>query len=129
MQLTFLDSFEYYDPDRYFGDNEESSDLAKKAIGWFMLGCGFTLPSNAYLSRDRNGNTFYDRDEAREAFRELFVEQVKDLIQRKPRLEEDEDGDFTIYYLPMKFIMPPIVVSASGNIPIRHNERSASFLP
>ena len=56
MQLTFLESFEYYDPNQRFSD-KESSDLAKKAIGWFMLGFGFTLPSDAYLKRDRNGNT------------------------------------------------------------------------
>ena len=88
LSLTDVHSFEYYDANNY--STKESGELAKLAIKCFMLGYGMNLPSGYSL------DGYGDRDGL--AFREKFKQQIKALIHREPRLEENNDGDFTIYY-------------------------------
>ena len=54
--LTLLDlqSFTYLDcTNNYHADQKNSSELAKTAIRWFMLGYGCNLPSEATLTNDQ----------------------------------------------------------------------------
>lgn len=87
LKLTDLGSFKYHTASEYTDKN--SSDLAKTAIGWFMLGYGFQLPKNA---------TVYNNNNRNEDFYEKFKGQIKDLIKREPRLVKKDDGSYSIYY-------------------------------
>ena len=82
MQLTHLvGEFQYRDE---YGHPRESSDLAKKVLARFLCGSGANLPAKVCDNQ--------------KAFREKFVKQIKDLIQRDPRLRENTDGSYTIFY-------------------------------
>jgi archaellum component FlaC len=95
LSLTDVHSFLYYDYGRQaqsgeYGRQAQSGELAKRAIKYFMLGYGMNLPSGYSL------DGYGDRDGL--AFREKFKQQIKALIRREPRLEKNNDGNFTIYY-------------------------------
>jgi len=90
LSLTDLQSFQYYED---FDTLKYSDDLAKTAIGWFMLDYGCYLP-NAKISNEFREAT----DEETKAFRDKFKAQIKFLIKREPRLEKESDGRFAIYY-------------------------------
>ena len=81
--LTKLGLFRYYEEFCY---EKDSSDLAKNTLDWFSLGYGMRLSKDARIERDGK------------IFRDKFTKQIKDLIQREPRLEKNDDGSWTIYY-------------------------------
>jgi len=91
LSLTHLNSFVYYeDP----GTRKHSADLAKEVIEWFMIDHGYYL-TDAMLVYDE------DREISNEetmAFLDKFKAQIKALIKREPRLEQEFDGRFLIYY-------------------------------
>ncbi len=89
LQMTDLESFNYY-RDRYQSVSS-TEELAKKVIKWFLLGYGMNLSS--IYSTKQYGN---EADQA--AFRQKFKEQIKTLIMREPRMVQNSDGNFTIYY-------------------------------
>ena len=89
LKLAYHDSFKYYPySDRV---QEESGKLAEGVIGWFLLGEGASLPSEATLYHF-DAQTQYTTKEVREeedaskkAFRAKFVEQIKRLINSLQR--------------------------------------------
>ena len=88
LNLTHLGSFDYDAGPGCSIGRMKSSDLAKTAIEWFMLGYGFNLPSNARVYSNPKNEDFYEK----------FKGQMKDLIKREPRLVKDDDGSYSIYY-------------------------------
>lgn len=89
-ELTDLGSFTYYKVG--YTNSKKSSELAREAIGWFMLDKGFLLP-NAKLRQHPD-----EPEESKAAFRQKFKRQIKDLIKREPRMLLNEDGGWMIYY-------------------------------
>lgn len=89
--LTDLGSFSYYRVGYNSSDSMKSSDLAKKTIGWFMLNRGYSLPDAVV------GPPSDKAEDRKKAFREKFKTQIKQLINREPRLS-CEDGVWKIYY-------------------------------
>lgn len=87
--LTDLGSFPYYKTG--YASSFQSSALAKEAIGWFMLNRGYVLPG-AMLKVPPG-----QAGDGKEAFREKFKTQMKELIKREPRMSL-EDGVWKIYY-------------------------------
>ena len=94
LGLTGVDSFTYYTkhPHGYgYGyEEKESEERAKLAIRYFMLGYGLIITTETlHASEEETG---------KEAFRKKFKEQIKKLIKREPRMNHQDDGNFTIYY-------------------------------
>jgi len=89
LSMTDLQSFRYY----VHHIDKNSANLAKEVIKWYMLGDhGYFLP-NVSLAETYREVT----DEETKAFRDKFKAQIKALIKREPRLEQD-DGTFLIWY-------------------------------
>ena len=88
LQLTDLESFDYHE---CVGYTKKSSDLAKDVLEWFLLGYGYNLPDGTMQQYPS------DYEASKKAFREKFTKQIKDLIGREPRLEENK-GVYSIYY-------------------------------
>ena len=110
LTLLDLNSFTYFEAfsHHHAPIQKYSSELAKSAIKWFMLGGGFHLPSVAILSNEYTGN-FKDLIKSKtnteqqlqlmnKAFVDKFAEQLKDLIKREPRLVKCENGSYSIFY-------------------------------
>eukprot|EP00985_Skeletonema_marinoi_P022885 scaffold14831_cov79-Skeletonema_marinoi.AAC.2 len=93
LSLTDIDSFEYYPSRSYQKSN--SGELVKKAIKWFMLGSGMILSSDYCMKQNVYGN---EATTSNEDFRAKFIEQIKTLIKREPRVEKRSNGNFAIYY-------------------------------
>ena len=93
LSLTDIDSFEYYPSRSYQTFN--SGELAKKTIKYFMLGYGMILSKDLGMKQNVYGN---EATTSNEDFRAKFIEQIKKLIKREPRVEKQSNGNFTIYY-------------------------------
>lgn len=88
LKLTDLNSVTY----KVSWDRLDSSDLAEEAIKLFSLDEGLCLP-------DGSLDVWSDVDDHKKSFRDAFVDQVKTLIKREPRLEWDSNEDcYVIYY-------------------------------
>ena len=105
LTLLDLNSFIYCQFDKYGGDGYQykSSELAKKVIRLFMIGRGINLPQQTYLMAITNGKYFNsktntEKELLNKAFLDKFVEQIKELIRREPRLVKHDNGVYTIYY-------------------------------
>ena len=90
LKLAYHGSFTYY-PHSY-RVQEESGKLAEGVIGWFLLGEGAFLPSDATLVQSQTQYTTKEQrekeDASKKAFRAKFIEQIKRLIKREPRVEK-----------------------------------------
>eukprot|EP00984_Skeletonema_dohrnii_P006295 scaffold2252_cov129-Skeletonema_dohrnii-CCMP3373.AAC.2 len=120
LTKSFHGSFTYYTSPNI--TSEESGELAKSVIGWFLLGQGAVLPSDATLEHGLEGsfevprsysnalerkNILLWKEEARQrqaeeqekadASRKAFRAKLG-LIMREPRVEKKNDGNFVIYY-------------------------------
>jgi len=85
---TTLGSFNYR---KGHNIDTNSSVLVESILDCFILGHGYTLPADSHLN--------YDCTEANKAlFREKIVKQVITLIGRKPRLVDEGNGKFAIFY-------------------------------
>lgn len=92
--LVHLGSFTYYLNSGMYRESKNSSELAKCAIEWFMLGYGYNLPDAVLIH-----NSYSEKiDERRKEFREKFTAQLKDLIKREPRLKVNTSGTYSIHY-------------------------------
>ena len=114
LKLVHLDSFEYWDLDENTTTSApgqagfNSSELARSAIAWFLVGGWVHLP-RATLDQDvachmdkEGGPVILSREQceaAEKAFREKFTAQISLLIGCRPRLEKLEDGAFALYYV------------------------------
>jgi hypothetical protein len=93
LDLADVNSFKYY----YYHyhshsyKDESTEGLAKRAIKWFIMGYGMVISSDYSLER-------YGSSKGKLEFREKFMEQIKQLIQREPRMCHKDNGDFEIYY-------------------------------
>ena len=92
--LTKLESFEYYD----ISSRKDSSDLARTALDWFLLGYGCYLPNDGKMSQNINQVDMERYEQSKKDFRDTFTMQMKILIKREPRLVQDNDGSWAIYY-------------------------------
>lgn len=90
MTLTHLGSFEYCERNGY--GTKQSSDMAKKALEWFLLGYGYILPDGMVQQYPS------DKEASKKAFCDKFTKQIKDLIGREPRLVKNENGSYSIFY-------------------------------
>ena len=90
LRMTDLKSFEYY-AERGCYQRSSTEELAKDAIKWFLLGYGTNVPSS-YSTKQ------YGDEADQEAFRQKFKEQIKTLIMREPRMVQNADGSFSIFY-------------------------------
>ena len=89
LSLTEIKSFDYF-PDRY--QNAFSTELlAKTVIKRFLIGYGYNLPSS--YSTKKYGNEAEQAD-----FRQKFKAQIEALIMREPRMVQNADGNFSIFY-------------------------------
>ena len=103
LALTLLDlqSFTYFEfSNNYHADQKNSSELAKTAIRWFILGCGYTLSSKATLTIDQrfSSKSTAEIELFNIAFVDKFAGQIKALIKREPRLVKNENGAYSIFY-------------------------------
>jgi len=90
LSLTDLESFYYY----VLQEGQiDSADLARNAIGWFMLDYGCSLPNASLVETNREATC-----EETKAFRDKFKAQIKVLIKREPRLVKNPNGGFGIHY-------------------------------
>ena len=89
LTMTDLESFNYYDNGRTLNTEQ----LAKTTIKWFMLGYGFTFSSHHRMVGYGVGY-----GQTAEDFRKKFKAQIKTLIQREPRMVQQDDNNFVIYY-------------------------------
>lgn len=105
ITLTHPNSFIYYP--MYHTRRQESSQLAKQVLEWFLLGdYGYDLPPDAVYKEDHlirphqsmNSSSEKEKLDATEAFRDKFVHQIKALIGHEPRVVK-RNGKFTIYYI------------------------------
>jgi hypothetical protein len=94
--LVHLGSFNYFTKDFNQYSTQKNSSEIKTAIAWFSLGYGYTIP-DATLERVYASDQKIV-DQGKKAFREKFTKQIKDLIEREPRLVQEADGRFVIYY-------------------------------
>ena len=72
------------------GLEEQSFELAKLVIGWFLLGHGFIRPKGASTTK---------MECLRKAFADEFAKHIKDAIQQETRLDWRkilEDTQFTM---------------------------------
>ena len=103
LGLTDLNSFSYYTYSaghyNYGGQEQKSSEFAKEVLRWFSLGYGAFLPE-ASLSNEGNYSSKSESEKKafQKAFREKLTKQIKDLIKREPRLVENSDGRYSIFY-------------------------------
>ena len=90
LEYVKLSSFTYLDRN---GGQGESYFLAKNALMCFSLGHAYMLPHGSV-------GEYIDDDVAKseQAFRNKFSEQMKELINRDPRLVKGENGVWTMYY-------------------------------
>jgi len=90
-------SFNFISHDGLFNRTYKSSELAKEVLLSFMQSRGYYLPKNHALKLKS-----YDDDAQRsidaQAFRNKFVEEMELLIGRKPRLSQDKNGRYIIWY-------------------------------
>ena len=93
--LTEFDSFYYYNSGSGYGEKRDSSDLAKRALGSFMLGYGMNLPKDGRMNMDEFGAP---SEQSKKDFRDKFTQQMKDLIKREPRVVQNSDGTWAIHY-------------------------------
>ena len=103
LGMTHFGSFNYYicNMNGYNSYNEKkpSSELVKSILQRFSLGFGFTLPLGAPTDDPKlsRGNES-EKKALHKAIAVKFVKQIKDLIKRKPRLVDKNDGTFEINY-------------------------------
>ena len=89
ISCSNLQEFKYKSED----SQKMSSTLVEKILRWFALGYGYHLPSDATAySSSKSEKT------KEEVFRAKLMKQLENLIGHKPRLVENEKGDFTIFY-------------------------------
>lgn len=96
-------SFMYWDRSVYSEDqhdhSQSSGELAKQILDSFMLGAGFELPDDALYVGDK---AFLidssEEEDCKNLFRDKIVKQLGLLIGSEPRLEDNGDGKFTLYY-------------------------------
>jgi len=103
LSMADVDSFYYYDYQEgqnistFLAQNVikryNSAKLAKEVIKRFMLDRGYYVPKAAIGVENRE-----ETDEETKAFRDKFKELIKFLIKREPRLEQESDGRFCIWY-------------------------------
>ena len=93
LGMTDIKSFQYYDGSDY-GNNKDSSNLAKETIQWFLLDYGINLPDGR-MKRDIYNES--EKEPSKQAFRDKFKEQIKVLIMREPRVTVN-NGVYAIYY-------------------------------
>ena len=90
-----LSSFTYY----VGSYGKESKDLAKRALMWFSIDNGINLPNGAMRQNvDYYGANKDEVAKSKQAFRDNFSKQMKELINRDPRLVKGENGVWTMYY-------------------------------
>lgn len=88
---TSLGSFNYYHAHNDY-NTTSSCKLAKDIIDWFIIGFGFILSEDASMGR-------YEKyASGKLEFRQKIVAQIKKLIGHDPRLVDNGDGTFAIYY-------------------------------
>ena len=93
LTMTDLESFDYSDYNSRGGAPSDTEQLAKETIKWFMLGYCFRFSSRLCT---RRSTSISEEDE--QAFRAKFKAQIKTLIQREPRMVQNNDNTFTIFY-------------------------------
>lgn len=94
LGMTDIKSFQYYDGADIY-NKKDSSDLAKRAIKWYLLDYGFILPDGRMKSDIYNES---EKESSKQAFRDQFKNQIKVLIKREPRLFKKDDGKYAIHY-------------------------------
>ena len=90
ISCSTLHEFKYYSDDC----QKTSSILVEKILKWFALGYGFHLPVDATVSNSSK----YDDMTREELFRTKLMRQLENLIGHKPRLVDNGEDDFTVYY-------------------------------
>lgn len=101
--LTSLGSFTYYtdSKDCYRRtEKEDSTALAHDIIGWFSMNYGHNLPDGRMEASRPYEKT--ELDASKKAFRDNISKQIKDLIQREPRLVFTERRWLLVYLLFLK---------------------------
>lgn len=92
MKLVHLESFQYYDD----YSKEQSSDLAKTVLEWFLLGQGMFI--DGLTMEDVRWNNQAEKDASAQAFRDKFKNQIKSLIGKEPNVFKKDDGRYVIHY-------------------------------
>ena len=94
-------SFQYY---QYQDDNTEgyavkaqSADLVRDVLLNFRRGYGYILPKGT-MSSFPWGHTLEEQAKSNTKFHAALVARIHTLTGTKPRVEEEDDGSFVIYY-------------------------------
>ena len=99
IQNATVNEFEYIDEtNNSFGTRSQSSSLVRTILLSFRRGFGSYLPKGKL---ENVSSSSYDKskwEESTKAFRNKVVNQIHGLTGRKPRLDQDVDGSFVIYY-------------------------------
>ncbi len=93
--LSHLGSFTYYWKNGNTWVEEESSEYVKRVLQCFLLGQGCTLPEEAAMSDSCTGAIALQR--SKKEFRDNLVKQIKDLINKEPRLNVT-GSKYSIFY-------------------------------
>ena len=96
--LQQIEGFHYYNA---WSEKKHSSRLVSKILRFFYLDCGYNLPERATFkdyesSNKRHNNVAFVKEQ--ELFHIKLVNQLEKLIGHKPRLVDNGEGSFTIFY-------------------------------
>lgn len=90
-----------------------SSDLAKSIITWFRLGYGYNLSKESYISKspiytdegfytskeeEKKKKALLELEEGKKAFHTALLEQLTQLLGKKPRLVNEGGENFSVFY-------------------------------
>mmetsp|Transcript_3144 Transcript_3144/g.4187 ORF Transcript_3144/g.4187 Transcript_3144/m.4187 type:complete len:201 (-) Transcript_3144:63-665(-) len=83
--------FDYYDGG--INTRKSSNSLVKEILNNFALGFGYNLPPSAGTE-----SGYHSINKTNAAFRTKLVSQLEKLIGHKPRLVDNGDGKYAVYY-------------------------------
>lgn len=94
---THIQKFTYYMGDS--GDSDyaqESTELVKDILDYFMFDYGYKLSDTAYVEKMDHYDS--EEDDGKLQFRTNIKDQIEFLIGREPNLVENSDGYYSIFY-------------------------------